>query len=530
MNGDETGRQAFERIKVSKTVKIGRDMIFQDRILKKIDNAIRDTVSSSKIRYVSFEEEGKVTEVNDNIVTATGFSNITSEECVIIADKYLGYVSIIDHSIIKIVLLNKTDGIEVGDRVRRTRKPLMIPVSDGLVGRVINALGQPLDNKNPIGAVKYLPIERPAARIIDRKPVSEPMQTGIKVIDALIPIGRGQRELILGDRQSGKTSLAINAILNQKDEDVLCIYCAIGQRDNAIARVIKTLEEADAMDYTIVLQAGSSEVAGHQFIAPYAATSIAEYFMEQGRHVLLIYDDLTKHARAYREISLLLGKNPGREAYPADIFYVHSRLLERSTNMKNELGGGSITSLPIIETEAENISAYIPTNVISITDGQIYLNPTMFRKGILPAVDVGASVSRVGSNAQLPAYKQAVGTLGVEYSQFEELESFSKFSTSVDDEADTMLKRGQRIREIFKQNIDRTFNAVEQIAIFLCLQNKIFDSVPLAKIAEAQEVAVRIMNENFGDMEEIIRSKKKIPQPMIDSFISRVKNNLGNLK
>lgn len=502
-------------------------MIFQDRILEKIDNVIKDTVGSSRIHYVSFDEEGIVVEVNTSIVIARGFSKISSEECVIISGKYLGIVSVIRNNTIKIILLDKTHDIKIGDKIKRTRKPLMIPVNNNLIGRVVDGLCRPLDSKSPISMAKRLPVERPAARIIDRKSVKEPLQTGIKVIDSLIPIGRGQRELILGDRQTGKTSLAIDTILNQKNENVLCIYCSIGQRDSSIANTLKILEDKDAMKYTIVVQAGSSEIAGHQFVAPYTATSIAEYFMEQGKHVLIVYDDLTKHARAYREISLLLEKNPGREAYPADIFYIHSRLLERSTNMKDELGGGSITSLPIIETEAENISAYIPTNVISITDGQIYLSPTLFQKGILPAIDVGASVSRVGSAAQLPAYKQAIGTLGIEYSQFEEIESFSKFTTTLDEGTEKMINRGQRIREILKQNINETLSATEQIAIFLCLNNDVFSKIPLEKIDEIQKVIIKILNENFGEMKEIVESKKKIPQNLIDSFINKVKNRLN---
>lgn len=353
------------------------------------------------------------------------------------------------------------------------------------------------------------------------------MQTGIKAIDSLIPIGRGQRELILGDRQTGKTSLAIDTIINQKNQDVICIYCSVGQKDSSVANIINTLEKNDAMKYTIVMQVGSSEIAGHQYIAPYSATSIAEYFMEQGKHVLVIYDDLTKHARAYREISLLLEKNPGREAYPADVFYVHSRLLERSVNVSDELGGGSITSIPIIETEEENISAYIPTNVISITDGQIYLSPILFQKGFLPAIDISASVSRVGSAAQLPAYKQAVGILGIEYSQFGDLESFTKLSTTLDENSEKTINRGLRIREFLKQNINEPLNAAQQIAILLCLNNGIFDKISIEKFKEIESIILKILDDNFIDIINIVGKGEKIPQNDIDLFLSKVKNSIS---
>ena len=503
-------------------------MIFRDRILNKINNSIKDTIDYSKIRYISFDEEGVVAEVNSSIITATGFFRISSEECVIISEKYLGIVSVIKDSTTKIILLDKTQDIKVGDKIRRTMKPLMIPVNETLIGRVIDGLCRPLDNKSPIIPVKRLPVERPAVDIIDRKLVKDPLQTGIKAIDSLIPIGRGQRELILGDRQTGKTSLAIDTIINQKDQNVICIYCSIGQKDSSLVNTLNILQEHNAMKYTIVMQASSSEIAGHQYIAPYSATSISEYFMEQGKDVLIVYDDLTKHARAYREISLLLEKNPGREAYPADIFYVHSRLLERSANISDELGGGSITSLPIIETEAENISAYIPTNVISITDGQIYLSPTLFQKGILPAIDIGKSISRVGSSAQLPAYKQTTGILGIEYSQFEELESFSKLTTTLDESSEKIINRGLRIREFLKQDVNETLGAAQQIAILACLNAGLLDKIPLENIKESEKIIIKILNDNFENIINIVRKKEKIPQDILDLFLSKVKNNLNS--
>lgn len=507
----------------------------KEKILEKFNNLLKDTVSSSDLNYLNIKEEAIVVEVNNSVIVAKGFTKISFEECVIISGKFKGIVSVINKDIIKIMLLEKTNEIKVGDKVKRTFEALTIPVNETLIGRIIDGLGKPLDNKGPIKSIKKMMVERPAVNIIDRKSVCEPMQTGIKVVDSLIPIGRGQRELILGDRQTGKTSIAVDAILNQKDSDVICIYCAIGQRDSTVANIIKILQDNGAMDYTIVVNASGNEIAGHQFIAPYSATSIAEYFMEQGKHVLIVYDDLTKQAKAYREVSLLLEKNPGREAYPADIFYIHSRLLERSTKMKDELGGGSITSLPIIETEAENISAYVPTNVISITDGQIYLSPNLFQKGILPAIDVEKSVSRVGSSAQLPAYKQATGTLGIEYSQFQELESFSKFATSLDEETEKIINRGKRIREILKQKNINTLSACEQIAILLCLNYSVFDNVPLEKVVEVEKIAINAMNTEFVNIKNTILSKKKIPEEKVNIFVNRVKelltlNVIGKIK
>lgn len=502
--------------------------MLQDKILNKFENIIQNTVNSSKIDSIKIEEEGIVVDVNNYIVVAKGFTKISADECVLISNKYRGIVSVIRDDIVKIILLEKTTDINVGDSVKRTFKTTEIPVGDSLIGRIIDGLGRPIDGKGKINVFETLPIERPATNIIDRKSVKEPLQTGIKVIDSLIPIGRGQRELILGDRQTGKTTIAIDTILNQKYSDVICIYCSIGQRDSSLANVIETLTKNDAMKYTIIVHAGANEIAGQQFIAPYTATSIAEYFMQQGKHVLIVYDDLSKQAKAYREISLLLEKNPGREAYPADIFYIHSRLLERSTKMKDEFGGGSITSLPIIETEAENISAYIPTNVISITDGQIYLSPKLFRKGILPAVDVGRSVSRVGSSAQLPAYKQSVGVLGIEYSQFEELESFSKFTTTLDEATEKIINKGYRIREILKQKNNKPLKAYEQVGILLCLNNNVFKKVQLDNMGEIQNLIIETVNKEFVEIKNLVESGKKLPQELINSFINEINVKLEN--
>jgi F-type H+-transporting ATPase subunit alpha len=365
-----------------------------------------------------------------------------------------------------------------------------VAVGEGLLGRVIDPLGRPLDGNGALVASERLPIERAAPHIMDRAPVTEPLQTGLKVIDALIPVGRGQRELILGDRQTGKTAIAIDTILNQRGQDVLCVYCAIGQRASAVAKSVATLRAKGAMDYTVLVVTEGNDPPGLAFIAPYAATSIAEHFMQAGRDVLIVYDDLTHHARAYRELSLLLRRPPGREAFPGDIFYIHARLLERATRLRPELGGGSLTALPIIETEAQNISAYIPTNLISITDGQIYLSPSLFELGVLPAVDVGKSVSRVGGKAQRAAYRAVAGDLKLAYAQFEELENFARFGARLDETTTKIVEHGRRIRACLKQPESAPVSVVEQITVLLALTAGLFDSVPLDQMANAQR-AVR---------------------------------------
>ena len=396
-------------------------------------------------------EVGHVTSVATGIVKVSGLAKAGFEELLKFSENLYGIAYNLDEEEIGVILLGEDTLLNAGDEVERTGRVMDIPVGDQLIGRVINPMGIAIDGKGFVSTSKRLPIERPAPAIMDRMAVNAPLQTGIKVIDAMIPIGRGQRELIVGDRQTGKTQIAIDTILNQKGKDVLCIYCAIGQRAAAVAKVIANLEEKGAMDYTVVMVAEGNNAPGLKYIAPYAATSIAEYFMEDGRNVLIVYDDLTHHARAYRELSLLLRRPPGREAFPGDIFYIHSRLLERATHLSKKLKGGSLTALPIIETEAQNISAYIPTNLISITDGQIYLSPKLFEAGILPAIDVGKSVSRVGSNAQLPVYKSIVN-LKLQYAQFEELENFSRFGTRLDENTKKIIDHGERIRMCLKQN------------------------------------------------------------------------------
>jgi F-type H+-transporting ATPase subunit alpha len=360
-----------------------------------------------------------------------------------------------------------------------------VAVGDELLGRVIDPLGRPLDGKGPVACSQRLPIERPAVAIMDRAPVTVPLQTGLMVIDALIPIGRGQRELILGDRQTGKTAIALDSILNQRGKNVICVYCAIGQRASAVAKVIANLREKGAMDYTVVVVAQGNDAPGLTYVTPYAATSIAEYFMQKGRDVLIVYDNLTQHAEAYRELSLLLRRPPGREAFPGDIFYIHSRMLERATHLSKERGGGSLTALPIIETEAQDISAYIPTNLISITDGQIYLSPSLFELGVLPAVDVGKSVSRVGGEAQWAAYRAVAGDLKLAYAQFEELETFARFGARLDDDTRKIIEHGRRIRACLKQPESAPLAVPAQITVLLALTANLFDPVPLDRMTEA---------------------------------------------
>jgi F-type H+-transporting ATPase subunit alpha len=432
-------------------------------------------------------EIGQVTSVSTGIATVSGLPGAGFEELLRFPSGLLGIAFNVDADEIGVILLGDFQALRAGDEVLRTGRVMDVGVGDGLLGRVIDPLGQPLDGKGPVTVKERLPVERPAPEILDRAAVVVPLQTGVKVVDALIPIGRGQRELILGDRQSGKTAIAVDAILNQRGKNVLCVYCAIGQRASAVAKVIASLRESGALDYTVVVVAEGNDAPGLAFVTPYAATSIAEYFMEAGRDVLIVYDDLTHHARAYRELSLLLRRPPGREAFPGDIFYVHSRLLERSTHLSKERGGGSLTALPIIETDAQDISAYIPTNLISITDGQIYLSPTLFELGNLPAVDVGMSVSRVGGAAQRAAYRAVAGGIKLAYSQFEELESFAKFGTRLDDSTRRIIDHGERIRACLKQPELQPVSLLEQVVVLLALTERLFDPVPLDKVTNAEQ-------------------------------------------
>lgn len=448
-------------------------------------SSIRQACREQSPRLAS-REVGTITSVSTGIATISGLRGVGSEELLAFPGGVFGIAFNVDEHEIGVVLLGDYAHLQAGQEVERTGRVMDVAVGNGLLGRVIDPLGRPLDDSGPVHTTERLPIERPAPAIMDRGPVTIPLQTGILVLDAIIPIGRGQRELILGDRQTGKTAIAIDAILNQRGKDVLCVYCAIGQRASAVAKAVAVLRKNEAMEYTVVVVAEGNDAPGLSYIAPYAATSIAEHFMESGRDVLIVYDDLTHHARSYRELSLLLRRPPGREAFPGDIFFIHSRLLERSTHLSDERGGGSLTALPIIETEAQNISAYIPTNLISITDGQIYLSPSLFELGVLPAVDVGKSVSRVGGKAQRRVYRSVAGDLKLSYAQFEELETFARFGARLDDDTRETIEHGRRIRACLKQSELAPVPMPAQIAVLLALSAKLFDTIPLARMPHAQ--------------------------------------------
>ncbi len=470
-------------------------------------------------------ETGTVISVSTGIASVSGLPGAGFEELLKFPNGLFGIAYNIDEDEIGVILLGEDSLLNTGDEVERTGRVMDIPVGNALLGRVINPLGEPMDDKGLVSHSHRLPIERTAAAIMDRSAVNAPLQTGLKVIDALIPIGRGQRELILGDRQTGKTAIAIDAIINQHDKNVLCIYCAIGQRADSVAKVIAILKEHNAMEYTVVVVTEGNNAPGLKYIAPYAATSIAEYFMEQGRDVLIVYDDLTHHARAYRELSLLLRRPPGREAFPGDIFYIHSRLLERSTHLSQELGSGSLTALPIIETEAQNISAYIPTNLISITDGQIYLSPKLFELGILPAVDVGKSVSRVGGKAQLPVYR-STANLKLKYAQFEELETFARFGTRLDKHTRTIIEHGKRIRICLKQQELEPMCVVEQVIVLLALTTGLFDTIPVEKMQEAEIALLQQKKELEAEIVDRLLSQEKLSDEDRESILSIAKNVL----
>jgi F-type H+-transporting ATPase subunit alpha len=456
-----------------------------DRTFATIDQAVRGFEAE-----ITPHEIGTIQSVATGVAIVSGLPGVGFEELVEFPGGIFGIAFNVDEDQIGVVLLGDYSNLHSGAQVTRTGRVMDVAVGNGLLGRVIDPLGKPLDDKGPVVTTGRLPIERPAPPIMDRAPVTVPLQTGLIVIDALIPIGRGQRELILGDRQTGKSAIAIDTIINQKAQNVLCVYCAIGQRASAVAKAIASLQTHGAMEYTVVVVAEGNDSPGLCYIAPYAATSIAEFFMGQGRDVLIVYDDFTQHAEAYRELSLLLRRPPGREAFPGDIFYIHSRLLERATHLCKELGNGSLTALPIVETEAQDISAYIPTNLISITDGQIFLSPSLFQLGVLPAVDVGQSVSRVGGKAQLAAYRAVAGDLKLAYAQFEELETFSRFGARLDDETRKTIEHGRRIRACLKQLELAPISVSEQITVLLAVTADLFDAVPLDQMTDAEN-AVR---------------------------------------
>ncbi|MCA9212616.1 MAG: alternate F1F0 ATPase, F1 subunit alpha [Planctomycetales bacterium] len=477
------------------------------------DLAIKRQTATTELR-----EMGVVSQVGRGVAHVRGLSQTRSNELLRFPGGRLGIAFNLDETGIGVVMLDASETIRAGDEVRRTGRVLDVPVGDELLGRVIDPVGRPLDNRGSIESTKRLPCEREAPSIMDRSAVRQPLQTGVKVVDALIPIGRGQRELILGDRQTGKTALAVDAILNQKESDVICIYCSIGQRSTNVARVIDQLTRHDAMNHSVVVVGEPAAPPGLQFTAPYAATTIGEYFMEQGRDVLVVYDELGTHARSYRELSLLLRRPPGREAFPGDIFYVHSRLLERSTHLREEEGGGSLTAIPIVETEAQNLSAYIPTNLISITDGQIYLSPDRFQKGIMPAVDVGRSVSRVGGKSQLPAYRKVTGDLRLSYTQFEELEKFARFSSQLDEHTSQILERGKRVREILKQPLHETLTVPEQIVVLVAVTNGVFDQVSTQDLSDAGQKVQATVPKEIPDICETIERGGSLDDDAIDTI------------
>lgn len=472
------------------------------------------------------QQIGMIKQIGHGIARVDGLPGAKSEELVRFPGDVLGVVFNLDRDEIGVILLGEGKHLRAGHEVQRTGRVLDVAVGEALLGRVIDPIGQPLDNQGTVRATIRLPIEREAPPIMHRVPVTIPLQTGIKVIDATIPIGRGQRELILGDRQTGKTAIALDTIINQKGQDVICVYCAVGQRSSAVAKVIADLRDHQAMSYSVVVVAAGESPPGLQFIAPYAATTIAEHFMEEGRDVLIVYDDLTRHAWAYRELSLLLRRPPGREAFPGDIFYIHSRLLERATALKPEYGGGSLTALPIVETEAQNVSGYIPTNIISITDGQLYLSPELFQKGLLPAVDVGKSVSRVGGAAQLAAYRAVSGALRLSYSQFEELEAFARFGTRLDRETRKTIEHGRRVREILKQPQYQPIPVAEQIAVLLAVTEGEMDNVPADRIGEAENAVRNAIAEHLSDIYRRIQAGEKFTDHDRESVLTTSRDAL----
>ena len=490
-----------------------------------ITQIIREQIENYESK-IAVDEVGTVITLGDGIARIYGLDKVMAGELIEFPHDVAGIAMNLEEDQVGAVLLGDYTEIKEGDEVRRTGRIMSVPVGEAMVGRVVNSLGQPIDDKGPIATEKFNHIERIAPGVIDRRPVREPMATGLKAIDSMIPIGRGQRELIIGDRQTGKTALAIDTIINNKGNDLICIYCAIGQKRSSIAQVVKILADYGAMDYTIVVAASASEPAPMQYIAPYAACAIGEFFRDSGRHALCVYDDLSKHAASYREISLLLRRPPGREAYPGDVFYLHSRLLERAAKLNDEKGGGSLTALPIIETQAGDVSAYIPTNVISITDGQIYLETDLFNSGIRPAVNVGLSVSRVGGNAQIKAMRQVAGTLKLELAQYRELAAFAQFGSDLDKATQAQLARGQRLTELLKQDQYSPLPFSKQILMIFAGTNGFVDDLQVEQIRGFEKGLYEYADTmNPGMLDEIM--KKKI---LDDSLRAAMKKLIGEFK
>lgn len=483
-----------------------------------ISSIIKERIESFDLS-VDVEETGKVVSVADGVANVYGLKNVMANEMVEFENGARGIALNLEESSVGVVILGDTSGINEGSSAKRLGKLLRVPVGDALIGRVVNALGEPIDGKGAIETAETRFVEEKAKGIMARKSVHEPLQTGLKAIDALVPIGRGQRELIIGDRQTGKTTVAVDTIINQKGQDVVCIYVAIGQKQSTVAQVVKKLEEYGAMDYTIVVAANASEAAALQYLAPYSGCTMGEYFRDSSRHALIIYDDLSKHAVAYREMSLILRRPPGREAYPGDVFYLHSRLLERASKLSDALGAGSLTALPIIETQAGDVSAYIPTNVISITDGQIFLESGLFNSGIRPAINVGLSVSRVGGSAQIKAIKKVSGTLRLDLAQYRELQAFAQFASDLDDSSRKQLDRGQRMVEILKQPPYSPLPVENQVVIIFAGSRGFLDDIPVSSIGKFEAELYPYIEAKYPEIFEEIRSKKTIEKDLEDNLI-----------
>ncbi|TRZ51156.1 F0F1 ATP synthase subunit alpha [bacterium] len=474
-------------------------------------------------REVDVYDVGTVLSVGDNVARVYGLSNCLASELIEFPHGVFGIAQNLEEDNVGCILFGETYLVKEGDQVKRTGRIISMPVGEAMLGRVIDPLGQPLDGKGEIKSDKIMPTERKALGVIQRQPVKEPLQTGLKAIDALVPIGRGQRELIIGDRQTGKTAVAIDTIINQKGKDVYCIYVAIGQKGSTVAQVVKSLQEAGAMEYTTVIAATASDPAPMLYISPYSGATLGEYFRDKGKHALVIYDDLTKQAAAYRELSLLLRRPPGREAYPGDVFYLHSRLLERASKLSDELGGGSLTALPIIETKAGDISAYIPTNVISITDGQIFLEPNLFNSGVRPAINVGISVSRVGGNAQIKAMKKIAGTLRLDLAQYRELEAFAKFGSDLDKVTLQQLRRGERLVEVLKQKQYVPMDIEKQVVVVYAATKGYIDAVPIENVKKFETDFLSEMENKHKDILDSISEKKDLTEDIIGRLDSVLK-------
>ena len=490
-----------------------------------ISSIIKERIDNFELS-VDIEETGKVISVADGIAQVYGLKNVMAGEMVEFENGEQGIALNLEESSVGIVILGTGKGITEGTSVKREGKLLKVPVGDAVVGRVVNPLGEPIDSKGPIETEEYRFVEEKAPGIMARKSVHEPLQTGLKAIDALVPIGRGQRELIIGDRQTGKTTVAVDTIINQKGQNVVCIYVAIGQKQSTVAQVVKKLEEHGAMDYTIVVNAGASDSAALQYLAPYAGVTMGEYFRDNSRHALIVYDDLSKHAVAYREMSLILRRPPGREAYPGDVFYLHSRLLERAAKLSDDLGAGSLTALPIIETQAGDVSAYIPTNVISITDGQIFLETDLFNSGIRPAINVGLSVSRVGGAAQIKAIKQVAGTLRLDLAQYRELQAFAQFASDLDETSRKQLERGQRMVEVLKQPPYSPLPVEKQIVIIYAGANGYLDDIDAGSVTKFEAELYPFIEAKYPSIFDDIRTKQKIDdeiKPQIKKILDEIK-------